>query len=83
MCKIPSIKDFPLSAADENNEKPSAEDSTGMRNPRNTHDKSDRLHHEMINLNMLYNISDVDHADTDSKEKESTGKLNKDMYMLT
>lgn len=54
-----------------------------MRNPRNTHDKSDRLHHEMINLNMLYNISDVDHADTDSKEKESTGKLNKDMYMLT
>lgn len=65
------MKDFPLSAADENNEKPSAEDSTGMRNHRNKHD---RLHHEMINLNMLYNISDADHADTDSKEKESTGK---------
>ncbi len=28
----------------------------------------------MINLNMLYIISDADRADTDSKEKESTGK---------
>lgn len=45
-----------------------------MRNHRNKHNKSDRLHHEMINLNMLYIISDADHADTDSKEKESTGK---------
>lgn len=74
MCNILPVKDFPLSAADENNEKPSAEDSTGMRNHRNKCDKSDRLHHEMINLNMLHTISDADHADTDSKEKESTGK---------
>ncbi len=75
MCaKYSQWRTFLLSAADENNEKPSAEDSTGMRNYRNKHDKSDRLHHEMINLNMLYIISDADRADTDSKEKESTGK---------
>ncbi len=41
MCKIPSIKDFPLSAADENNEKPSAEDSRGMRNHRNMNNQTD------------------------------------------
>lgn len=60
-------------AADETSEKASAEDSTGKRD----RVKWDRLYCIRwcwVNLNVSYNISDADHVDTDSKEKESAGK---------